>query len=214
MNVGQAIVTLADAVAANDPQTGRHAQRVAGTARQLGLGLGLADADVVALHRGGLIHDVGKIGIPAATLNKEGPLNHSERTRMQAHSIIGESIAAAILSDGPLLSVIRHHHERFDGQGYPDGLRGSEIPLLARIISVCDAYDALASDRPYRSRISSSEAVAILREGAGDQWDPELVDVLAAEVAAVDGWRLGSHNGRMPEPRSVGEKAASGPGHS
>jgi len=103
---------------------------------------------------------------------------------MQAHSIIGESMAAAILSDGLLLSIIRHHHERFDGCGYPDGLRGREIPLLARIVSVCDAYDALVSDRPYRLRVSPPAAVAILRSGAGAQWDPELVDVLAQRLVS------------------------------
>ena len=189
-NVVEAIAVLANAVQAKDQPTGLHAHRVAKAARGLGVRLGLAETDLEALHRGGILHDVGKIVIATATLNKTGPLNRTERTRMQAHSIIGESIVAKILSDSLLLSIIRHHHERFDGCGYPDGLRGFEIPLLARIISVCDAYDALISDRAYRLRISPAAAVAVLRGGAGRQWDPDLVDVLATQVRTGEG--LGS----------------------
>jgi len=178
MSVGQSVVTLAEAVEAKDPPTSRHSHRVARSAHELGARLGLGSADLEALQCGGMIHDVGKLGISAATLNKPGPLDDEERTRMQAHPIIGESIAAEVVSDERLLSIVRSHHERFDGSGYPDGLCGCEIPLLARIVSVCDAYDALISDRPYRSRVSSTEALAILRRGAGGQWDPELVDLL------------------------------------
>src|SRR5690348_15853608 len=101
---------------------------------------------------------------------------------MQAYCAIGESIVRPLHSTAGLLPVIRHHHERFDGMGYPDRLRAREIPRRARIVSVCDAFDALVNDRPYRSRRSTAEAVAVLRAGAGTQWDPETVDLLASEL--------------------------------
>jgi HD-GYP domain-containing protein (c-di-GMP phosphodiesterase class II) len=104
---------------------------------------------------------------------------------MQAHPIIGESIVAPLRSASRLLPIIRHHHERFDGHGYPDSLRGAEIPLLARVISVCDAFDALINDRPYRNGISVPDAVEVLREGAGTQWDPEVVDLFVSEIPAI-----------------------------
>jgi putative two-component system response regulator len=181
----QAIFALAAAVEAKDALTEQHAHRVASSARQFGRRLGLSDADVDALYYGGLIHDIGKIGVSEAILTKSGPLDLDEVERMRAHTVIGESIVAPISSGSSLPPIIRHHHERFDGHGYPDGLRGAGIPLLARIISVCDAYDALVNDRPYRTRVSVSDAVAILRDGAGGQWDPELVELFADAIPAM-----------------------------
>ena len=104
---------------------------------------------------------------------------------MRAHPIIGESIVRPLPSAADILPIIRHHHERFDGGGYPDGLAGHKIPLLARIVSVCDAYDALASDRPYRPRRNSQEAIETLMRGAGQQWDRELVSLLLSELPAI-----------------------------
>jgi HD-GYP domain-containing protein (c-di-GMP phosphodiesterase class II) len=104
---------------------------------------------------------------------------------MQAHVAIGESIVRPLQSTSGLLPIIRHHHERFDGSGYPDGLRAREIPRVARIVSVCDAFDALVNDRPYRTRRSTKEALAVLRAGAGTQWDPETVELLATELPAL-----------------------------
>ena len=104
---------------------------------------------------------------------------------MQAHVAIGESIVKPLQSTSGLLPIIRHHHERFDGSGYPDGLRAREIPRAARIVSVCDAFDALVNDRPYRVRRSTAEAIAVLRAGAGTQWDPETVDLLASELPTI-----------------------------
>ena len=144
--------------------------------------MGIPDADLDILYFGGIVHDIGKIGVSEAILHKTGTLDTHERTSMQAHSVIGEAILAPITSGSTLLPIIRHHHERFDGDGYPDGLRGAEIPLMARIIAICDAFDALVNDRPYRTRVSAAEALWILRCGAGRQWDPELVELFANEM--------------------------------
>ncbi len=174
---------LSALVAGNrDAPTERHAHRVGESARRLGMRLGLVDDDLDALYQGGIIHDIGKIGVSEGILNKTGPLDFEERMRIEAHPVIGESMVAPISSGSRVLPIIRHHHERFDGRGYPDGLRGKRIPLLARIIAICDAYDALVNDRPYRTRINEPEAIAILREGAGRQWDPELVELFVQQT--------------------------------
>ena len=176
---------LAAAAEAKDAYTESHTQRVANTALHLGTRLGLPESDLVALYRGGLIHDIGKIGVPDAVLLKPGPLNAEEERQMRAHPVIGERIVKPLPSAADILTIIRHHHERFDGGGYPDGLAGHKIPLLARIVSVCDGYDALASDRPYRARRNSEEALETLMRGAGQQWDRELVSLLLSELPAI-----------------------------
>ncbi len=182
----QVIFALAAAVEAKDAATERHTRRVAESARHLGARMGLSQMALDVLYRGGTIHDIGKIGVSESILLKAGPLNLEELTQMRAHPLIGESIVAPLQSGSGLLPIIRHHHERFDGHGYPDGLRGSRIPLLARIVSVCDAYDALVSDRPYRPGLPAEQAIGILREGAGTQWDPDLVDLLVSEGTQLD----------------------------
>ncbi len=179
------IFSLATAVEAKDSFTERHTQRVGESARFLGVKLGLPELKLDDLYRGGIIHDIGKIGVSDSILLKPGPLDELEKARMQAHVAIGENIVRPLRSTSGLLPIIRHHHERFDGMGYPDRLRGREIPRLARIVSVCDAFDALVNDRPYRVRCSTEEALAVLRAGAGTQWDPETVDLLASEVPAI-----------------------------
>lgn len=181
----QLIFALAAAAEARDPYTVSHAQRVASAALHLGTRLGLQESDLVALYQGGRIHDIGKIGVPDSILLKPGPLNAEEERQMRAHPVIGESIVRTMPSAANLLPIIRNHHERFDGGGYPDGLIGHRIPLLARIVSVCDAYDALASDRPYRARRNSDEAVETLMRGAGQQWDRELVSILLSELPVI-----------------------------
>jgi putative two-component system response regulator len=186
----QVIFALAAAVEAKDPLTEKHTQRVAESARHLGARLGLPDVALDALYRGGIIHDIGKIGVPDAILLKPGPLNNEERARMQTHVIIGEDIVRPLRSASTLLPIIRHHHERFDGRGYPDGLRAREIPRLASIVSVCDAFDALVNDRPYRPRLPIDHALAVLIDGAGHQWDPEFVDLFVGEMPALQ--RLGA----------------------
>jgi putative two-component system response regulator len=179
------IFSLATAVEAKDAFTERHTQRVGESARLLGQRFGLPETALDTLYRGGIVHDIGKIGVSDSILHKPGPLNPIEWPQMQAHVAIGESIVRPLRSTSGLLPIIRHHHERFDGQGYPDGLRAREIPRVARIVSVCDAFDALVNDRPYRTRRTTEEALAVLRAGAGTQWDPETVELLASELPSL-----------------------------
>jgi putative two-component system response regulator len=179
------IFSLATAVEAKDAFTERHTQRVGETARLIGQRFGLPDPVLDNLYRGGMVHDIGKIGVSDSILHKPGPLDPVEWPQMQAHVAIGESIVRPLRSTSELLPIIRHHHERFDGHGYPDGLRAREIPRAARIVSVCDAFDALVNDRPYRTRRSTEEAIAVLRAGAGTQWDPETVELLAGELPSL-----------------------------
>ncbi len=181
----QVIFALAAAVEAKDPYTEAHTHRVAESARRIGTLLGLPDAQLDALYRGGLIHDIGKIGVPDSILLKRGPLDAEETRQMRAHTSIGANIVAPLASAEHVLPVIRHHHERFDGNGYPDGLRAQQIPPLARIVAICDAYDALVNDRPYRPRRSRDEAIAVLMNGAGSQWDPEIVEIFLRDLASV-----------------------------
>ena len=186
-SVDQVIFSLAAAVEAKDSLTEQHTQRVGECARRLGECMNLPEADLDALYRGGIIHDIGKIGLPDSILLKPAPLDADEQVRMRTHPLIGETIVKPLRSSNSLLPIIRHHHERYDGTGYPDGLRGEQIPRLARIVSVCDAYDSLINDRPYRHRRSPEEAMAILSSGAGAQWDPKVVSLLASQVASANG---------------------------
>ncbi len=184
------IFSLATAVEARDSFTEAHTQRVGESARLLGQKLGLPEPTLDTLYRGGIIHDIGKIGVADSILHKPGPLDQIELPQMQAHVAIGENIVRPLRSTSGLLPIIRHHHERFDGSGYPDGLKAREIPRVARIVSVCDAFDALVNDRPYRTRRTTEEALAVLRAGAGKQWDPETVELLATELPELQ--RLGA----------------------
>jgi putative two-component system response regulator len=181
----QVIFALAAAVEAKDPFTEAHTQRVAESARRLGGLLGMPEPMLDALYRGGVIHDIGKIGIPDSILLKPGPLDARETAIMRRHTEIGADIVAPLNSGEHLMPIIRHHHERFDGSGYPDGLRGDEIPLVARIVAVCDAFDALVNDRPYRPRRSRDESIAMLMNGAGTQWDPQVVDAFLKDLPSV-----------------------------
>jgi putative two-component system response regulator len=181
----QVIFALATAVEAKDLYTGGHTHRVAESARYIGQQMGLPEPALDALYRGGIIHDIGKIGVPDAILLKPGPLDAGELVVMQAHAVIGESIVRPLRSGTNLLPIIRNHHEHFEGGGYPDGLVGERIPRLARIVSVCDAFDAMVTDRPYRSRRPVATAVEILKLGAGAQWDPALVDLFVREMPAI-----------------------------
>jgi putative two-component system response regulator len=181
----QVMYALAAAVEAKDAYTERHTHRVAETARRLGARLGLPEEELERLYRGAMVHDIGKIGVPDQVLLKPGPLDIEEMVAMRAHPVIGAGIIAPLRSGIDLVPMVRHHHEWVDGRGYPDRLRGHEIPLLARIVSVCDAFDALVNDRPYRSRMSTQEAINLLEAGAGRQWDSELVDLFVREVPGV-----------------------------
>jgi putative two-component system response regulator len=186
----QVIFALAAAVEAKDPYTEAHTQRVADSARAMGVRLGLPAIDLDSLYRGGLIHDIGKIGVPDAILLKPGPLDHEEEVTMHLHPLIGENIVSPLRTGASLLPIIRNHHEHFDGTGYPDRLSGANIPRLARIVSVCDAFDALINDRPYRRAKTVDEAIATLMSGSGRQWDPEVVETFVSDIPTFT--RLGA----------------------
>jgi putative two-component system response regulator len=176
------IFALAKAVEAKDHYTEAHTERVAYNAQALALIAGLPEADLRQLYRGAMVHDIGKIGVPDAILLKPGPLNDEEWEAMKKHPTIGERIARPLRSATGMLPIIRNHHERVDGLGYPDAMHGDRIPLAARIVAICDAYDAMTSDRPYRPGRAAAEAAAILRDGAGSQWDEELVHLFLDQV--------------------------------
>jgi putative two-component system response regulator len=204
------IYALARAVEAKDTYTEAHTLRVAAGAVGLGEILGFGQEELDQLQRGALVHDIGKIGIPDRILLKPGFLSAGELAVIQQHPLIGEDIARPLRSAAPFLSVIRHHHEWVDGSGYPDGLVGGAIPLLARIVAVSDAYDALVSDRPYRPRRTPEEAIGVLQDGAGTQWDGRLVEAFVDRVlpsGRLDG-RLDSSMKLIPRraaPRSTSE---------
>lgn len=170
------LFALAQAVEARDPCTSGHCQRLARSSVALGQALGLAEEELLALHRGGYLHDIGKISVPDSILFKGGPLTSEEWRIMKAHTIKGEEICRPMKTLAPVLPIIRHHHERWDGSGYPDGLRGEEIPLLARILQIADVYDALTTARSYKPALAPEEAFRILEEEAFRGWrDPELL---------------------------------------
>jgi putative two-component system response regulator len=162
-----AFVALALTIEARDPHTNGHCERLSHDAVQLGQALGLGAEDLSALHRGGYLHDVGKVGIPDAILLKPGRLTAPEFELMKRHTEIGDSLCAPLQSLRRVRPIIRSHHERLDGSGYPAGLRGDEVPLLAQIVGIVDVFDALTSHRPYRAAMSTDEAVRqLLRECA------------------------------------------------
>jgi hypothetical protein len=169
------LFALARAVEARDRYTIHHAERVGLVAREIGRGLGLSPDDLLLLYQGGVLHDLGKIAIPDAILLKPGPLTEEEFATMRTHSAEGERICGSLRTTTPYLPIIRHHHERIDGRGYPDHLVGRDIPIGARIAAISDAWDAMVSDRPYRAGLGQEEALQQLRTGAGTQWDAELV---------------------------------------
>ncbi|MGI8962434.1 MAG: HD domain-containing phosphohydrolase [Bryobacteraceae bacterium] len=170
------LFSLAQSVEERDPGLGQHCQRLALMAAAIGVALGLAPHDVLALQRGGYLHDVGKVAIPDHILFKAGKLNSEEWGIMKSHAERGERICSSMRSLAPVLPIIRHHHERWDGSGYPDGLKGEEIPVLARILQIADIYDALTTARPYKPAFTSEEAIQILNSEAERGWrDPTLV---------------------------------------
>jgi putative two-component system response regulator len=153
-----AFMALALTIEARDPHTNGHCERLARHAVRLGRALGLCEDDLGALHRGGFLHDVGKIGVPDAVLLKPGPLTRDELDLMKKHPEIGDSLCAPLQSLRHVRPIVLSHHERLDGSGYPQGLKGDEVPLLAQIVGIVDVYDALTSARPYRGPLSSEEA--------------------------------------------------------
>ncbi len=161
-----AFMALALTIEARDPMTGGHCERLARHAVALGKALGVSETDLQALHRGGYLHDVGKVGVPDAVLLKSGPLTPAEFELMKKHPDIGDSLCAPLQSLRSVRPIIRCHHERLDGSGYPQGLRGDEVPLLAQIVGICDVFDALTSHRPYRPALAAEEAARHLLKEA------------------------------------------------
>jgi putative two-component system response regulator len=169
--------SLAQSVEERDPALGQHCHRLALIGAAMGVALGLESNDILSLQRGAYLHDIGKVAIPDHILFKPGPLTPEEWEIMKTHAERGERICSSMRSLAPVLPIIRHHHERWDGSGYPDGLKGEEIPLLARILQLADIYDALTTSRPYKRTLTSEEALQIIREETQKGWrDPQLVD--------------------------------------
>jgi putative two-component system response regulator len=198
-NAESVLFSLAQSIEARDPYTSGHCERLAEMSARLGEKLGLAEEDIKALRRAGIVHDIGKVVVPDAILLKPGPLSAEESESMRKHPVVGERICAPLRTFHKVLPIIRHHHERHDGSGYPDGLRGDEIPLTAAILQLADVFDALTTDRPYRKASTPEEALKIMDEEASlGWWDRNLFDDFRAMIG----------NGHTaPEPKTIGRAA-------
>lgn len=189
LSFASALVATLDA---RDRYTAGHSAAVAIYSRDIAARMGLSDADQQSAHLAGLVHDIGKIGLPAGLLEKEGPLTLEERRTMQTHSEIGQRILDNVDDYSDIALIVRHHHERVDGNGYPDNLELDEIPLIARIISVADAYNAMTSDRPYREAMPTQVARMRLAQAVGSQFDTSVVAAFEAILAtASEAYRSG-----------------------
>lgn len=178
------VVALARGVESRDPYTGDHCDRLANYAVGLGRHIGLDQESLVALKRGGYLHDLGKVSIPDEVLKKGAALTPEEWKLMKQHPIVGEQICRPLKSFRKVLPIIRHHHERWDGDGYPDRLAGKDIPLLARILQIVDVYDALRTARPYKAAMHHEDAeVAMRQEAANGHLDPDLVEAFLEMLA-------------------------------
>src|ERR1700693_4256059 len=171
------LFSLAQSIEGKDPYTHGHCERLAEYSARLGEQLGLPEDQITALRRAGIVHDVGKIAVPDAILLKPGRLTPDEWTVIREHSVVGERICAPLKSFRFVLPIIRHHHEKLDGSGYPDGLRGDAIPVAARVLQIVDVYDALTTDRPYKKAFSITDALQTMKEEvAKGWWDPHIFD--------------------------------------
>jgi putative two-component system response regulator len=186
-NAEAVLFSLALTIEAKDPYTEGHCDRLSKYSVALGEKLGLSEDTRLALRRGGLIHDIGKLGVPEHILLKPGPLTPEERKIMEQHTVLGERICAPLRSFRHVLPIIRHHHEKQDGSGYPDGLKGAQVPLTARILQITDIYDALITDRPYRKALPLEKAFAIMREEVKrGWWDGSILDEFEAVVQGCE----------------------------
>jgi len=184
-----AFVALALAIEARDPSTNGHCERLAQHAVRLGRTLGLGGEDLDALHRGGFLHDVGKVGVPDAVLLKAGPLTADEFAMMKRHTEIGDALCAPLQSLRRVRPIIRGHHERLDGSGYPDRLRGDDVPLLAHIVGIVDVFDALTSLRPYRTALSNDQAGRyLLEQAAAGKFARRYVEAFLDTLNTHDLW--------------------------
>lgn len=189
LSFATALVATLDA---RDRYTAGHSAAVAIYARDIAKRMGLSESEQELVHLCGLVHDVGKIGLPAGLLEKPGALSLEERRQMEQHAIIGESILKRVDDYGEIAAIVRHHHERIDGLGYPDGLEGQDIPLLSRVIAVADAYNAMTSDRPYRDAMPSRVARLRLAQAVESQFDTTVVAAFEAILAtSSEAYRMG-----------------------
>jgi diguanylate cyclase (GGDEF)-like protein/putative nucleotidyltransferase with HDIG domain len=177
---------LAMAIDAKDDVTHDHIQRVKHFARRMGEIIGLSEMEIEALKAGALLHDIGKIGVPAYILNKPGKLTEHEFEQMKMHTIIGADMLSNVDFRYPVVPIVRHHHERWDGRGYPDGLKEEDIPITARILTLVDNYDALRSDRPYKKGMTREEALAYIEHNAAVFFDPGLVEIFLSVVDQLE----------------------------
>ena len=177
----QALFGLAEAIEAKDPYTKGHCGRVAAYSLVLAKEAGYPADGLETLEFGAFLHDIGKIGVRDAVLLKPGPLDDAEWAHMREHPCKGHDIASKIAMLHPIMPAVRNHHERWDGTGYPDKMKDTGIPLVARIVAIADAYDAMSTDRPYKKALSLEECEAILRKTAGKMYDPDLIEVFVAQ---------------------------------
>lgn len=182
----QTIEALVSALEARDPATEAHTGRIRDIATAVAVAMQVPSVVLRSVRLGAMLHDVGKIGISDAILGKPGPLTPDEWAIMRTHPEIGERMLRGVGFLEPILPVVRHHHERWDGCGYPDGLAGAEIPIAARIVSACDAFDAMTSDRPYRVAMAVDDACREINDCGGAQFDPRIVDALIEVVAQMN----------------------------
>lgn len=172
------LCALALSIEGKDPYTEGHCERLSHYSVQLGKRVGLPEEQLIALRRSGIVHDIGKVAVPDAILLKPGRLTSQEMEVIRQHPIVGERICAPLNSFRGVLPIIRHHHEKLDGSGYPDGLKGGAIPLGARILTIVDVFDALTTERPYKSALSRDEALQVMEDEVNrGWWDRELFDL-------------------------------------
>ena len=187
------LVALSRTVEARDHYTEKHLHRVAGHSVNVARMMGMTDREIESVRLGGLLHDLGKIAVPDKILNKPSALDRSEFSTVKIHPEVGAEIVRPLRPFGGPEPAVLHHHEHFDGTGYPYGLRGTQIPLEARIVAVADSFDAMTTTRPYRAALAPVEAIQRLHDGRGEQWDPEVVDAFLQQYNAT------------PDPAEVAE---------
>ncbi len=194
-NAESVLFTLAHSIEARDPYTGGHCERLSEMSARLGERLGLPEEQIKALRRAGIVHDIGKVVVPDAILLKTDPLSPEDMAIMRKHPVVGEHICRPMRTFRLVLPIIRHHHEHCDGSGYPDGLRGNEIPVTASILQLVDVYDALTTTRPYREASTPAEALEIMdRESAKGWWDRDLLKAFREMI--LNGYKSAANGNR------------------
>lgn len=200
----EALASLVEVMELRDPYTAGHSRRVAALARTLALDLGMTAEEADLIEQAGRVHDIGKAAIDTAILSKPGKLDEAEWQQMRMHPVHGANVVARFAAYRNGARIVRHHHEAWDGSGYPDGVAGTNIPIGARIIAVADTFDALTTNRPYRNALPIATAIAALQQGAGSHWDPRVVEVMCEHLRQQHG-DLPDHPPAIAEPPPVAE---------